>query len=124
MNYFSEYFHSNTNTSNTFQIQIIFNNPLDLNRVHLIFSKSKMSKVIISNAVIKGYHEFQIDPPPTLALTVTKEYGDRHDANACLVWVPELESIPPAMWNIVTDNRRNHRWASHGTRPTRVVILL
>ena len=70
---------------------------------HLIFSKSKMSKVIISNAVFKGYHEFQIHPPPTLALTVTKEYGNRHDADACLVWVPELESIPLAMWSIVTD---------------------
>ena len=65
-----------------------------------------MRKVIISNAVIKGYHEFQIRPPPLLCLQVTKEYGNKHDKNACLVWVPELESIPREMWNIVTDAKR------------------
>ena len=65
-----------------------------------------MRKVIISNAVIKGYHEFQIRPPPLLCLQVTKEYGNKHDKNACLVWVPELESTPREMWNMVTDAKR------------------
>ena len=65
-----------------------------------------MNKVIISNAVIKGYHEFQIRPPPLLDLQVTKEYGNRRDKNACLVWVPELVSISREMWNIVTDAKR------------------
>lgn len=46
-----------------------------------------MNKVMISNAVIKGYHEFQIRRPPLLDLQVTKEYGNRRDKNACLVWV-------------------------------------
>lgn len=65
-----------------------------------------MRKVIIYNAVIKGYHEFQIHPPPLLCLQVTKEYGNKHDKNACLVCVPELESIPREMWNTVTDTKR------------------
>lgn len=70
------------------------------------FSPFDMVKVNLCNAVVKGYHEFQIRPPPSLSLPVTKEYGNKHDPNACLVWVPELESIPRAMWNVVTDAKR------------------
>lgn len=65
-----------------------------------------MVKIIIDNAVVKGYHEFQIRPPGTLSLPVTKEYGNRHDPNACLVWVPELDSIPKPMWHTITDAKR------------------
>jgi hypothetical protein len=65
-----------------------------------------MVKIIIGNAVVKGYHIFQIRPPPTLYLPVTKEYGNTHDPNACLVWVPEIGSIPQHMINIVTDIKR------------------
>ena len=65
-----------------------------------------MVKIVIKNAVVKGYHEFQIRPPPTLYLPVTKEYGNRHDPNACLVWVPELGNIPERMWSTVTDAKR------------------
>ena len=65
-----------------------------------------MVKIVIKNAVVKGYHEFQIRPPPTLYLPVTKEYGNRHDPNVCFVWVPELGNIPERMWSTVTDAKR------------------
>ena len=65
-----------------------------------------MAKIVIENAVVKGYHEFQIRPPPSLSLPVTKEYGNKHDPNACLVWVPELDTIPEAMCYITTDAKR------------------
>ena len=65
-----------------------------------------MSKVVISNAVIKGYHEFQIRPPSLMDLQVTKEYGNKHNKSARLVWVPELDCIPMEIWNVVTDTKR------------------
>ncbi len=65
-----------------------------------------MTSVVILNAVVKGYHEFQIRPPPTFSLRVTKEYGNKYDQTACLVWVPELESIPSEMRRVVTDAKR------------------
>lgn len=39
-------------------------------------------------------------------LQVTKEYGNKHDKNACLVSVPDLECIPREMRNVVTDAKR------------------
>ena len=68
-----------------------------------------MRIVAINNAVIKGYHEFQIRPPPTILLPVTKEYGNKHDPHACLIWVPEIEQIPSTLWNHVTDEKRGER---------------
>jgi hypothetical protein len=65
-----------------------------------------MVRIIICNDVVKGYHEFRIRPPVSLALKVTKEFGNKFDVNACLVWVPELELIPRHMLNIVTDEKR------------------
>ena len=65
-----------------------------------------MIKIVIENAVVKGYHEFQIRRPISLPLPVTKEYGNRHDPHACLVWVPALENIPYKMWSTVTDIKR------------------
>ena len=66
-----------------------------------------MIKVVVSKAVIKGYHIFRIRPPPLLDLQVTKEYGNKHDKYACLIWVPEL--IPRNMWSVVTDAKRGER---------------
>ena len=71
--------------------------------------QSKLIKVVVSNAVIKGYHIFQIRPPPLLDLQVTKEYGNKHDKYACLIWVPELELIPRNKWSVVTDAKRGER---------------
>ena len=65
-----------------------------------------MVKIIIGNAVVKGYHVFQIQPSPTLYLSATKEYGNTHEADACFVWVPEIGSIPEHMLNIITDSKR------------------
>ena len=65
-----------------------------------------MVQIVIKNAVVKGYHEYQIRPPISLPLPVTKEYGNKHDSNACLVWVPELNNIPVAIWSHVTDIKR------------------
>ena len=69
-------------------------------------SRITMVRIIISNAVIKGYDDFQIKPPMSLVLKVTKEYGNKYDQHACLVWVPELNQIPRSMWNVVTDGKR------------------
>ncbi|XP_020901197.1 uncharacterized protein LOC110239794 [Exaiptasia diaphana] len=70
-----------------------------------------MRVITIDNAVVKGYHEFQIRPPPALhvLLPVSKEHGNRHDANACLVWVPELKDIPTTLWNDITDAKHSER---------------
>ena len=68
-----------------------------------------MNKVVISNAVIKGYHKLQTRPSPLLDLQVTKEYGNKHDKYACLIWVPELELIPRNLWSVVTDTKRGER---------------
>ena len=64
-----------------------------------------MIKVVVSKAVIKGYHIFRIRPPPLLDLQVTKEYGNKHDKYACLIWVPELELIPHNMWQIPKEEK-------------------
>ena len=60
--------------------------------------------MVVSKAVIKGYHIFQI-----LDLQVTREYGNKDDKYACLIWVPELELIPRNMWSVVTDAKRGER---------------
>ena len=65
-----------------------------------------MHIILIDNMVIKGYHEFQIRPPPTMLLPVTRELGNKNDPNACLVWVPKLDQIPASEWNMVTDEKR------------------
>ena len=95
---------------------------------HLQQSSFKMRKVIISNAVIKGYHEFQIRPPPLLCLQVTKEYGNKHDKNACLVWVPELRVHTTG--DVEYSNRcqkgrscENYSRTTNWTGTSRIVIL-
>ena len=40
-----------------------------------------------------------------LDLQVTKEYGNKHDKYACLIWVPELELIPHNMWQIPKEEK-------------------
>ena len=67
-----------------------------------------MPDIVISNAVVKGY-DFQIRPPPMLMLPVTKEYGNKHDPNACLVWVPEIDKIPSHLLYHITDKKRGER---------------
>ena len=68
-----------------------------------------MRIIIVNNAVVKGYHEFQIRPPQGLLLPVTKEYGNKHDRNACLIWVPKIDQIPRTLWNKVPDEKRGER---------------
>ena len=68
-----------------------------------------MRTIIVSNMVTKGYHEFKIRPPQSLLLPVTKEYGNKHDSHACLIWVPELEKIPNNLRNQITDEKRGER---------------
>ena len=85
-----------------------------------------MRNIIVSNAVIKGYHEFQIRPPQCVLLPVTKEYENKHDPNACLIWVPELDKIPTNLWNETTDEKRGERVrtiATNWTGTTRAVFL-
>ena len=59
--------------------------------------------------MIKGYHEFQTLPPQCALLQVTKEYGNKHDSNACLILVPELDKIPTNLWNETADQNRGER---------------
>lgn len=77
--------------------------------VELIWLVSMMRNMILSDAVIKGYQEFQIRPPPCLLLPVTKEDGNKHDLNTCLIRVPKLDKIPPNLWNETTDKKRGER---------------
>ena len=64
-----------------------------------------MRNIIVNNAVIKGYHKFQIRPPQCVLLPVTKEYGIKHDPNACLIWLSNLTNL----WNKTTDENRGER---------------
>lgn len=66
-----------------------------------------MVKITLYNTVEKGYHKYQISPPPSQSLPVTKEYGHKPDPKACLVLVPELQSIPQAMQNEVSDAKQD-----------------
>ena len=68
-----------------------------------------MVKVHKNNAMVKGYHEFQIRSLLDLSLPVTKKYGNNYDPNACLAWVPELTSVQQSMWNTITDDKRAER---------------
>ncbi|KAK2558708.1 hypothetical protein P5673_018913 [Acropora cervicornis] len=78
-----------------------------------------MHIIVIENALIKGYHKFQIrPPPPALLLPVTKEYGNRHDPHACLVWVPEIEKTPSSLWNHETDETCGERVRTINGLPT------
>lgn len=52
-----------------------------------------MRNIIVGDTLIKGYHKFQIRPPQCVLLQVMKEYGNKHDPNACLIWVPKLDKI-------------------------------
>ena len=92
--------------SNTTDIMIILVKFFSSTKQMLLSLLDRMVKIVIKNVAVKGYHEFKIRPPPTLDLPGTKEYGNRHDPNACLVWVPELVNIPERMWSIDTDNKR------------------
>lgn len=67
------------------------------------------TKVILKNSVIKGYHVFKIRPPytnPATRLTVDREYTNRHDEHACLVWLPALDTFSIDMHNMFTDEKR------------------
>ena len=67
------------------------------------------SKVFLKNSVIKGYHVFQIRPPktnPPTLLTIDREYTNTHDASACLVWLPSLETFPEDIHDQFTDEKR------------------
>ncbi|XP_060599394.1 uncharacterized protein LOC132752999 [Ruditapes philippinarum] len=68
--------------------------------------------MVLKKSVIKGYHAFQIRPssttPPT-RLTVEPEYTNIHDTDACLVWLPPLESFQTLLHDSVTDQKRQLR---------------
>jgi len=63
----------------------------------------------IENAVIKGFHVYNIRPPfmdPPTKLVVDREYSNTHDKSACLVWVPPLEDFPSNIHSMFTDETR------------------
>ena len=65
--------------------------------------------IILENSVIKGYHAYQIKPPstdPPTKLIVDREYTNISDKDACLVWLPELETFPRSLHDMVTDQQR------------------
>ncbi|KAH3713528.1 hypothetical protein DPMN_073320 [Dreissena polymorpha] len=63
----------------------------------------------LKNSVIKGYHVFMIRPfitsPPT-QLIVDRDYSNKKDPDACLVWLPALETFPISVHDTVTDEKR------------------
>jgi hypothetical protein len=66
-------------------------------------------EVKIVNCVIKGYHAFKVKPPltsPPTMLRVDREYTNFHDCDACLVWVPELNSFTSDLHDVVVDDDR------------------
>jgi len=65
--------------------------------------------ITLENCVIKGYHEFKIRPPrtdPVTMLRVDREYTNTHDENACLVWIPALNSFSSDLFEMVTDGKK------------------
>ena len=64
---------------------------------------------MLENCVIKGYHAYQIKPPitdPPTKLRVDREYTNIVDKEACLVWLPDLETFNESIHDMVTDQRR------------------
>jgi hypothetical protein len=69
-----------------------------------------MQVIVIEGAVVKGYHDFKIRPPvtnPATELIVDREYTNIKDVNACLVWIPALNTFPPRLHDTVTDDKRH-----------------
>ncbi|XP_053394429.1 uncharacterized protein LOC123524787 isoform X3 [Mercenaria mercenaria] len=66
-------------------------------------------EVFVNHAVIKGYHVFKIKPPQVNQplLTVDREYGNIHDHDACLVWLPNLNCYPQDLHEMQTDETRH-----------------
>ena len=62
-------------------------------------------EIIIRNCVIKGYHEFKVKPlvSNNLELRVDREYSNIHDADACVVWIPD--NIPEDLKNVLLIKR-------------------
>ena len=87
-------------------LQVGYYNSLNNRNELFLFSDLSLQweYIIVSNAVIKGYTEFQTLPPPC-----AKEYGNKHDPHACLILVPELDKIPTNLWNETADQNRGER---------------
>ena len=67
------------------------------------------TKLILKKSVIKGYHVYKIGPlypNPAIRLTIDREYTNRHDQHACLVWLPALDTFPKENLSMVTDEKR------------------
>lgn len=59
--------------------------------------------------MIKGYHAYQIRSPitdPPTQLRVDREYTNIADMEACLVWLPDLETFNENVHDLVTDQTR------------------
>ena len=73
---------------------------------------SSETKLILKNFVVKGYHVYKIRPPytnPATLLTIDREYTNKHDAHACIVWLPPLDSFPKEKHDMLTDAKRQLR---------------
>ena len=69
-----------------------------------------LTEVIVTNAVIKGYHVYQVKPPlhnPPVRLLVDLEYTNIKDPNASLVWMPALDYFNESLHDIETDEKRH-----------------
>ncbi|KAH3781060.1 hypothetical protein DPMN_158885 [Dreissena polymorpha] len=67
------------------------------------------NKMTLKNSVIKGYHVFMIRPfitSPPSQLIVDRDYSNKKDPDACLVWLPTLETFLKSSHNTVTDEKR------------------
>ena len=62
-----------------------------------------MHKMFVTSSVVKGSHVYKIRPPNVKEplLRVDREYGNIHDKDACLVWLPELECYPKPLHDTV-----------------------
>ena len=53
-----------------------------------------MNKITITNSNIKGYHFFKRKPHPVIGMVVEPEIGNKYDADAMVIKMPNLENIP------------------------------
>ena len=69
-----------------------------------------LTEVIVTNAVIKGYHVYQVKPllhNPPVRLLVDLEYTNIKDPNASLVWMPALDYFNESLHDIETDEKHH-----------------
>ena len=67
--------------------------------------------IVLRNSCIKGYHIFEIKPHPEIKMLVQNEVGNKYDAFAMLIRMPELINILTEFHNDITREAKRGRAA-------------